>query len=93
MSIGIASFPLLAIPFFILAGLLMGEGGIARRLIDFALALIPGRRGGLAYVNTVTCMLFGAISGLGHGGRLVDRRHHDPRDGRGPATTAATASR
>ncbi len=63
MSIGIASFPLLAIPFFILAGLLMGEGGIARRLIDFSLALIPGRRGGLAYVNTVACMLFGSISG------------------------------
>ncbi len=63
MSIGIASFPLLAIPFFILAGMLMGEGGVARRLIDFSLALIPGRRSGLAQVNTLTCMLFGSISG------------------------------
>ena len=37
---GIYSFPLLAIPFFIVSGLLMGQGGIARRLIDFAAALV-----------------------------------------------------
>lgn len=60
---GIGSFPLLAIPFFILSGVLMGEGGMARRLIDFAAILVGGFRGGLAYVNTVTCMLFGAVSG------------------------------
>jgi len=63
MSAGIASFPLLAIPFFVLAGVLMGEGGMARRLMDFAFALVGRFRGGLAYVNTVTCMLFGAVSG------------------------------
>ncbi len=63
MSTGIASFPLLAIPFFILAGMLMGEGGMARRLIDFASALVGRFPGGLAYVNTLTCMMFGAISG------------------------------
>jgi tripartite ATP-independent transporter DctM subunit len=63
MSNGIASFPLLAIPFFILAGNLMGDGGMARRLVDFAAALVGGYRGGLAYVSTLTCMLFGAISG------------------------------
>ena len=63
MSAGIASFPLLAIPFFVLAGLLMGEGGMARRLMEFAFALVGRFRGGLAYVNTVTCMLFGAVSG------------------------------
>ena len=63
MSTGIASFPLLAIPFFILAGILMGEGGMARRLIDFASALVGRFPGGLAYVNTLTCMMFGAISG------------------------------
>ena len=40
ISTGIASFPLLAIPFFILSGILMGEGGMARRLIDFANAVI-----------------------------------------------------
>jgi tripartite ATP-independent transporter DctM subunit len=63
MSTGIASFPLLAIPFFILAGILMGEGGMARRLIDFAAALVGHYRGGLSYVSTLTCMMFGAISG------------------------------
>lgn len=60
---GIASFPLLAIPFFVLSGVLMGEGGMARRLMDFAATLVGGFRGGLSYVNTLTCMLFGAVSG------------------------------
>jgi tripartite ATP-independent transporter DctM subunit len=60
---GIDSFPLLAIPFFILAGVLMGEGGMARRLIDFAHSIVGPVTGGLAYVNTLTCMMFGAISG------------------------------
>jgi tripartite ATP-independent transporter DctM subunit len=63
MSNGIDSFTLLAIPFFILSGLLMGQGGIAARLIDFAAALVGRFPGGLAYVNTLTCMLFGSISG------------------------------
>lgn len=63
MATGIDSFALLAIPFFILAGLFMGRGGIARRLIDFANVLVGRFRGGLAYVNVMTCMLFGAISG------------------------------
>jgi tripartite ATP-independent transporter DctM subunit len=63
MATGIDSFALLAIPFFILAGLFMGRGGIARRLIDFANVLVGRFPGGLAYVNIMTCMLFGAISG------------------------------
>ena len=63
MATGIDSFPLLAIPFFVLAGLFMGRGGIARRLIDFANALVGRFRGGLAFVNILTCMLFGSISG------------------------------
>src|ERR671912_2644030 len=63
IATGIASFPLLAIPFFVLSGLLMGEGGMARRLIDLAAALVGRLPGGLAYVNTLTCMLFGAVSG------------------------------
>ncbi|MGK3982907.1 TRAP transporter large permease [Sorangium sp. So ce136] len=63
MSTGIASFPLLAIPFFVLSGLLMGEGGMARRLMDFASAVVGRFHGGLSYVNTLTCMLFGAVSG------------------------------
>jgi tripartite ATP-independent transporter DctM subunit len=63
IATGIDSFALLAIPFFILAGLLMGRGGIARRLIDVANVLVGRFRGGLSYVNVMTCMLFGAISG------------------------------
>ena len=63
MANGIDSFALLAIPFFIFAGVLMGRGGMARRLIDFAAALVGQLPGGLAYINTLTCMLFGAISG------------------------------
>ncbi|MDQ8195633.1 TRAP transporter large permease [Coraliomargarita algicola] len=60
---GVNSFALLAIPFFILSGHLMGRGGMARRLIDFAATLVGFLPGGLAYVNTLTCMLFGSISG------------------------------
>jgi tripartite ATP-independent transporter DctM subunit len=63
VATGIDSFALLAIPFFILSGLLMGHGGIARRLIDFANVLVGRFRGGLAFVNILTCMFFGAISG------------------------------
>lgn len=63
IATGIDSFTLLAIPFFILSGLLMGHGGIAQRLIDFANVIVGRFRGGLAFVNVVTCMLFGAISG------------------------------
>jgi len=60
---GLNSFALLAIPLFILSGQLMAHGGIARRLIDFAKAFIGMLPGGLAFVNIVSCMLFGSISG------------------------------
>lgn len=60
---GVNSFSLLAIPFFILSGHLMGKGGLARRLVDFAATLVGRLPGGLGYVNTLTCMLFGSISG------------------------------
>ncbi len=63
MANGVDSFALLAIPFFILSGILMGRGGIARRLINFAGALVGRFPGGLSFVNTITCMLFGSISG------------------------------
>jgi TRAP-type C4-dicarboxylate transport system permease large subunit len=63
MANGVNSFALLAIPFFILSGHLMGRGGLARRLIDFAATLVGRLPGGLSYVNTLTCMLFGSISG------------------------------
>ncbi len=63
MATGLDSFSLLAIPFFILAGQLMNRGGIARRLVDFAKAVLGMFPGGLAYVNVLAAMLFGAISG------------------------------
>ncbi len=63
MANGVNSFALLAIPFFIFSGHLMGRGGMARRLIEFASSLVGMYPGGLAYVNTLTCMLFGSISG------------------------------
>ena len=63
MASGIDSFTLLAIPFFIFSGDLMGAGGLAKRLIDFANSLVGRFRGGLGLVNTLTCVFFGAISG------------------------------
>lgn len=63
MATGLDSFTLLAIPFFILAGQIMNKGGIARRLIDFAKACVGSLPGGLAFVNVISAMLFGAISG------------------------------
>ena len=60
---GLNSFTLLAIPFFILAGNLMAHGGIAQRLIAFARSLVGWMPGGLAFVNIIASMLFGAISG------------------------------
>ncbi len=63
MATALDSFALLAIPFFILAGQLMNQGGIALRLIDFAKVLVNRLPGGLAFTNIVANMLFGAISG------------------------------
>lgn len=60
---GISSFSLLAIPFFILTGQIMGEGGLALRLVNFATLLVGHIRGGLALVNCIACMFFGNISG------------------------------
>lgn len=56
-------FPLMAIPFFILAGSLMETGGISRRLVNLANSLVGGMTGGLAIVTVVTAMFFSAISG------------------------------
>ncbi len=63
MATSLDSFALLAIPFFILAGQVMNRGGIAHRLIEFAKAIVGPLPGGLAFVNIIACMLFGAISG------------------------------
>jgi len=63
MFTSIDSFPLTAIPFFILAGELMEAGGISRRLIDFANNLVGSITGGLAHVSIVSSMFFAGISG------------------------------
>ncbi|WP_422478469.1 TRAP transporter large permease [Pleomorphochaeta sp. DL1XJH-081] len=60
---GVNSFSLLAIPFFILAGEIMGRGGISRRLVEFSNAMVGRVRGGLAEVNVLASMFFGGISG------------------------------
>lgn len=60
---GVDSFPLLAIPFFMLAGNLMSSGGIAKRLVNFFESCIGHRTGGLGMVTVAVCMFFAAISG------------------------------
>jgi tripartite ATP-independent transporter DctM subunit len=62
-SDGMDDFPLLAIPFFILAGAIMGEGGMAERIINLAKVFVGFIRGGLALVNLLASTMFGAISG------------------------------
>ncbi|MEO8409473.1 MAG: TRAP transporter large permease subunit, partial [Propionivibrio sp.] len=63
MGDGVNSFSLLAIPFFVLAGAIMAEGGIAARLINFASLFVGFIRGGLSLVNILASTFFGAISG------------------------------
>jgi len=63
MATGLESFSLMAIPFFIIAGHIMNRGGIAKRLVAFAKAMVGSLPGGLTHVNIVGSMLFGAISG------------------------------
>ena len=60
---GLDSFPLLAVPFFILAGNLMNSAGITNRIYNFALALVGWLRGGLGHVNIVGSMIFAGMSG------------------------------
>ncbi len=60
---GMDNFSLMAIPFFILAGQLMAQGGMARRLVDFSNLIVGRVRGGLSMVNILASMFFGGISG------------------------------
>jgi len=63
ISDGMDDFALLTIPFFVLAGAIMSEGGVARRLVDLAKCFVGFIRGGLALVNVVASTLFGCLSG------------------------------
>jgi TRAP-type C4-dicarboxylate transport system permease large subunit len=63
MAGGVDSFPLLAVPFFILAGNLMNSAGITNRIFDFAVALVGWLRGGLGHVNVVGSVIFAGMSG------------------------------
>jgi C4-dicarboxylate transporter DctM subunit len=65
ITAGITKFSLLAIPFFILAGALMGSLGIAERMIRFFRVMIGGLPGGMGVVGTVVCLFWGAVSGSG----------------------------
>lgn len=65
MFAGVDSFPLMAIPFFMLAGSLMEKGGITSRIINFALSLVGGLRGSLAHVVSISGVIMGGISGSG----------------------------
>ncbi len=60
---GMDSFPLMAVPFFMLAGELMNKGGITERLVEFAQSMMGHLRGGLAHVNILSSMLFAGLSG------------------------------
>lgn len=67
MYLGVNSFPLLAIPLFMLAGSIMNRGGISKRLVEFSMAMVGQIKGGLAMVTIVTSMFFGAITGTSAG--------------------------
>ena len=60
---GADSFPLLAVPFFMLAGIVMNAGGLSRRIVDFAMALVGHIRGGLGYVTIISACIMAALSG------------------------------
>ncbi len=63
MFIGLDSFPLMAVPLFILAGNIMGQGGVSKRLVKFAKSLVGNIQGGLAMACVITSMIFAAVSG------------------------------
>src|SRR5512142_3207377 len=60
---GVNVYSLLAIPFFILTGQMLGEGGLANRIVDFANLFVGRLPGGLSVVNSIACMFFGNLSG------------------------------
>ncbi len=77
------SFPLLAVPFFMLAGEIMNAGGLSRRIVKFAMALVGHVRGGLGYVGIMAAIIMAALSGSGGRRRCCPGRaavaHDEPR--------------
>lgn len=63
LYLGVDSFVLLAVPLFVMAGILMNTGGLSRKIVDFSSALVGHMRGGLAAVNVVASMFFAGVSG------------------------------
>lgn len=80
---GIAKFPLLAIPFFILAGYIMERAGIAARIVALMEALTGSMTGGLAVATVAVATFWGAVSGSGPGHRGRAGPDPDPRHGHG----------
>src|SRR5258708_27957537 len=76
ISDGMDDFALLTIPFFVLAGAIMSEGGVARRLVNLAKVFVGFIRGGLALVNILPSTLFGCLSGssVAHTASIGSRR-------------------
>ena len=79
---GMDSFPLMAIPFFMLAGELMNRGGITIRLVEFSQAMMGHLRGGLAHVNILSSMLFAGLSGSAVADTSGPGVDADPGDGK-----------
>ena len=78
---GIFSFSLMAVPFFITMGVIMGSGGISQKLIALADACVGWMRGGMAMVNIVASYFFGGISGSGRSRHRFAGHHFDSDDG------------
>lgn len=70
----LTSFPLLAVPFFVFAGVAMAHGGIAERIVDLAQGLIGHRRGGLAQVLVVNSVIMGGMSGSSNADAAIDAK-------------------
>lgn len=74
LTSGLDSFPLLAVPFFILAGVIMAGGGVAERLMGFATTLVGHVRGGLAQVNVLNSLFLGGMSGSANADAAIDAK-------------------
>ena len=92
ISDGVSKVAMLTIPFFVLAGAIMAEGGMARRLVAFANVLVGFTRvrGGLSVVNVLATTFLSRHLRLGGRRHLGDRLGDDPADGRKPAIRACS---